>query len=165
MAPKKCCTFPARCSASVPPVLGMPGISCHTLASSGYASSSRLTARSSLVRSSCRVAISIDRLTPARDDEVEVGGLEGAHEPNPQWQHHLRPARSGDVADVDHALPAEPLLEKVRDSGLRRRIVTTDEECMIARYPRRLDHDVRAHSVERFNDLRFWELALNLFSK
>src|SRR5688572_31848537 len=47
--------LPATCSASVPPVLGTPGAERHTLASSGYASSSRRTAPSSRVRSSSSV--------------------------------------------------------------------------------------------------------------
>src|SRR6185503_3770021 len=51
MAPKKCWRLPATWSASVPPVLGVPGTTRQRLASSGYASISRLIARSSRVMS------------------------------------------------------------------------------------------------------------------
>ena len=101
----------------------------------------------------------------ADDLDVEVTGLGRAPQPQPQKQIALRPASGGDVAEIDHALPAERA-EDLFHAPFGARVVAAHEDIVVAASDScGVDHDLTVHGVERLDHLRLRKRALNLLAE
>ena len=71
-------------------------------------------------------------------------------ESHPERHHHLGAARAPNITEIDHVcrLPAKPFTQELCDLFLRRDIVPTDKEVMVARDAGRFDHDLAIHACK-----------------
>jgi O-acetylserine/cysteine efflux transporter len=98
--------------------------------------------------------------------EVERRRPQGAHQPQPDRQHHLGGARGAEVAEVDHVPPAEGLGEELGDLRLGLVVVAAHEHGVVAFGELTgVGHQQGVHGVEGLDHPEVGEGALDALAE